>query len=521
MSSGILGANPDELRALAGRFGTLGTEIGESGTTCGAEVEGVRWVGLDADAFRGSFATTASLIAALSGALVDCAADLEAQAADQDAASAGTGAAGTGAADADSAADVAAAADSASAPTPISPADALAQVTPEELQRLSELNDPDAVAAYFAQLGYDPHDAAWQEAMAQLGRDHPALIGDLEGAPYVARDAANRALLDDAIMHEEQRLGCDDYVSEMASLQSQLVDAAASDDGIRALQINGRISELSTLGQLESLAAQTDLDGRQLAQFGVAENGVVLAAMSDRNLDIAEEVTVMVPGMLSDVNTIPELLRTGDTIRRDAEASGLDPSTHAILAWTNYDSPNLLEEAGTGRARDGGARLAGDLSGIQAARPDADVNIIAHSYGTTTANLALESTPDAFGVDQVVFLGSAGLTRPVGTPMTYESGLPDFDEPNYSYGGARLHASTSAEDNLAWAGSASPAHPVDPANPNAADGFTTFDTDARADATGNIGSTRHELEGDAVEPGYLAGSSSKAAVYIAGVIAHD
>lgn len=61
------------------------------------------------------------------------------------------------------------------------------------------------------------------------------------------------------------------------------------------------------------------------------------------------------------------------------------------------------------RAEDGAAALRSYLLAVRALSPDADVNVIAHSYGSTTAALAIGSEADGLGVTSFIAVGSAGF----------------------------------------------------------------------------------------------------------------
>ncbi|WP_316310037.1 alpha/beta hydrolase, partial [Clavibacter michiganensis] len=81
----------------------------------------------------------------------------------------------------------------------------------------------------------------------------------------------------------------------------------------------------------------------------------------------------------------------------------------ATVVWFGYDSPDLLEEPRMGRAIDGAAAFGSYLDGLRALSPDADINVIAHSYGSTTAAFAIGSQPDGHGVTAFIAVGSAGF----------------------------------------------------------------------------------------------------------------
>ncbi|MBN6778348.1 hypothetical protein JRG19_07290 [Pseudoclavibacter alba] len=88
MATGMFGANPDELRAVGGEFGVAAGLLESSGATVGAEIAGVRWLGVDATLYRANWGTTIpSHLSELSGVLETVNTDLERQAGDQEDAS--------------------------------------------------------------------------------------------------------------------------------------------------------------------------------------------------------------------------------------------------------------------------------------------------------------------------------------------------------------------------------------------------------------------------------------------------
>ena len=86
----MFGANTDELRRIAGVFDTRAGEVTGTRGTCDREVEGVEWVGPDADRFRDDWRLAPSTeLDRLDDLLRDLAQVLRRQADEQDAASAG------------------------------------------------------------------------------------------------------------------------------------------------------------------------------------------------------------------------------------------------------------------------------------------------------------------------------------------------------------------------------------------------------------------------------------------------
>lgn len=85
MAGGMIGANPEELRALAGIFGAKAETARTGRTTTETEVDGVEWLGPDADAFRDRYrGEVAPTLGDLAAKLDEARAELERQAQEQD-----------------------------------------------------------------------------------------------------------------------------------------------------------------------------------------------------------------------------------------------------------------------------------------------------------------------------------------------------------------------------------------------------------------------------------------------------
>jgi pimeloyl-ACP methyl ester carboxylesterase len=84
-------------------------------------------------------------------------------------------------------------------------------------------------------------------------------------------------------------------------------------------------------------------------------------------------------------------------------------SSVAVIAWLGYRTPGWTQVAFDARAHAGAELLARDVAGLRAARFGAPphLTLIGHSYGSTTASLALRDT--SAWVDDAVFVGSPGL----------------------------------------------------------------------------------------------------------------
>jgi hypothetical protein len=153
-----------------------------------------------------------------------------------------------------------------------------------------------------------------------------------------------------------------------------------------------------------------------LIELDIYSESRPLAAISYGDLDTATNVNWMVSGMFSSTsemgNAVGDARALTTSQRNWAQSLGLD-ATSASVAWTGYDSPDLITVLGDGKAEAGGERLASSLQNFNAAREfghgDAFLAVDAHSYGTTTVGIALNRYDD-LQVDALAMYGSAGLT---------------------------------------------------------------------------------------------------------------
>lgn len=257
----------------------------------------------------------------------------------------------------------------------------LAALAPSALLRA----DRDARVAATAQD--DPPTAAevarWWAALdgdlrGRLVTYAPSVVGNLDGVPYAVRDAANRA-----------------------ALATGLADDASG--GARA----------AMLGQVRrSLVQVPGAPDRYLITLDTRGTGRAAIAIGD--LDTAADVTVVVPGMFFSVTgQMPDFTSTADDLYSEqATLAGVaEPapgSGVAVVAWMGYRTPDLTNILSLGLAKTGAERLERTVDGLRQIRGDEQprVNIVAHSYGSTAALMALSS--GRMRADSLTVLGSPG-----------------------------------------------------------------------------------------------------------------
>ena len=309
------------------------------------------------------------------------------------------------------------------------------------LARMMGADDPAEVLALWK---------AHPELHDQLLAARPDVIGNLDGIPYDVRDTANRERLDDLL--------------------------ATEPDGPRRDELKAIRRALEAEGSPRPALISFDPDGADQTTAAIAHGDVMTAY----------EISTLVPGMNGNVG---DLYAWGESARALNRAVG--PGSAAVV-WFGYDTPDLLEEPGMSRAEDGAVLLASYLRGLRDVVPGAEVNVVAHSYGSTTAALAIGSAPDGLGVTSFVAVGSAGFPDD-------EDVLANLD----AVGAPRIYATISEDDGIARIGRGTAfGHGV---SPERLPGVTVFDSDGGVDAAGGSlpAATGHSALGPGayLEPG--------------------
>lgn len=313
-----------------------------------------------------------------------------------------------------------------------------AAMTNEARDLLAELlaaTSPDEIARLWAE---NP------ELRQELIDNHPAIIGNLDGIPWDVRAGVNAARLEELLESELEG----PHRDELEAIQ-------------RAIETGG-------------------VPAPQLISFDPDGAEQVTAALAYGDLSTASEINTLVPGMNGNVGDLSAWGESAKALNKSVGAGS------ATVLWFGYDTPSLTEEPAMSRAEDGAAALRSYLLAVRALSPDADVNVIAHSYGSTTAALAIGSQPDGLGVTSFIAVGSAGFPK----DPTVVANLANGEPP-------QIYATISEDDAVARIGrGTSMGHPV---SPEQMDGVTVFDSDGGVDELG--GSLPAATGHDALGPG--------------------
>lgn len=316
--------------------------------------------------------------------------------------------------------------------------------------------DPSAVAGWWPGLGHSGQDA--------LIAAFPALIGNLEGIAYTARDRANRIWLR----------------QQLADVRNQIDNQSFGSGAGGYGGSGGYETETAIAAALARLRGLEAIQTALRAPKGHAERFLIsltddkppLAAVSVGNLDTADSVTWAVPGMGSSAEGLPDWAVASQNLQESQTT--VDPDNqHAVVAWVGYNAPPVggPQVLGTDYAKAGAVNLAASLDGFTATRPVAGLNVVAHSYGTTTASIALTSA--SVHVDTFVSVGSAGLAPSIDRAS-------DLHADQVFAGQAQdvWLVDPAPGDQWAWFGRAFGDHPVNPVSDSF--GAQTFGVDSGA-----------------------------------------
>ena len=241
-----------------------------------------------------------------------------------------------------------------------------------------------------------------RDFVTDLIEERPDVVGNLEGASYVDRDRANLHRL--ASVRQE---AVDAQQQALSRLRSSTPQVAS---GINLAEADARVEAVDILLSLFDGGPSTaGTPQRHLISLDDSVDGPPLAAISVGDLDSALYATYFVPGMNSSVLEAEDYLR-GVTRIQQASADS------AAVLWLGYESPGPVETVSTARAEAGALQLGAALEGYDSYRDTvglpSELSVLAHSYGSTTAAIAL--TGGDYGVSSFVMIGSAGVPSTIG-----------------------------------------------------------------------------------------------------------
>ncbi|WP_048726448.1 alpha/beta hydrolase [Kytococcus sedentarius] len=261
----------------------------------------------------------------------------------------------------------------------------------------------------------------------QMIKDHPKEIGNLNGVDGTSRDKANRIVLPQALASEKKKL---------ENLKQRYGAHPSRRERQQIERVEERIKALEQVDETLKKAGDDHIP-RQLLSLETSGQRV-LAAVAQGNVDTADHIGVVVPGLYS--NVANNLQKYDD----DATAMGENAQRYtnggsvAMISYLGYEAPqDIAQVTDIGYAQKGADKLAGFLNGLDASRErgagDAHITVAGHSYGSTTAGIALTKVNDGV-VDDLIQFGSPG------------SGVQDVSEFNLPRGHAWVSATDYKQD---------------------------------------------------------------------------
>jgi Alpha/beta hydrolase len=239
--------------------------------------------------------------------------------------------------------------------------------------------------------GRSPEQQQWMVA------NRPDWVRNLDGIPTVARNDANRTWM----------------VGERARLQAELdKERKIAPYGVGADRLRAKIRDLDSISKTLSETPNSLLIGLDTSGFNTK------AIVSVGNPDTADNVSVTVPGMGSQVNagsTVEGMVREGALMRSEAmtqlELAGKGDQTVATVAWLGYDTPRWLDQASSDSLAEEGAPVLNTYLqslDVTTTEPDQHLTLVGHSYGSLTSGLALADGANSV-VDDYLAYGSPGF----------------------------------------------------------------------------------------------------------------
>lgn len=261
------------------------------------------------------------------------------------------------------------------------------------------------------------------EREALINKD-PEKYGNLDGIDMASRAKANELVLlgpKDASGHHIPGGGLlgqaeRDLAEAEEALNNAMKTSAGSPKHLDDL-IRRKNDAQNRRDDLKALRDQMQVDGVTLVALQPGKPGEnVRAALAIGDVDNAEHVATLVPGRTTNCRgSSAENVTYAQNLRQAAARQGnIDPSKVATIAWMNYHAPQDGLDARTmtaSLAREGADPLRKFATGIHSWRSergmDVHQSIIPHSYGSTTAGIAMRSIGKDV-VDDFAYTGSPG-----------------------------------------------------------------------------------------------------------------
>ena len=301
---------------------------------------------------------------------------------------------------------------------------------------------PEEVSVWWALLSES-------EREALINKD-PEKYGNLNGIDMASRAKANELALNGHLDAAGNRIPGTGLIektqNELDELNQEIERMREKGQGIPLYVLEKQYNLQNRLADLNAISEQ--LGGNAGATLLVLEPGElgenVRAAIAIGDVDNAQHVATFVPGMGSNFRDNGRLnVEFAKNLKWAADTYGAPTDgSVAAIAWIGYEAPADITKTGDlsvtsiDKAEAGAEKLNGFVTGIHSWRSerglDVHQTIVPHSYGSTTAGIAMRDIGEGV-VDDLVYTGSPGAgvhsvgTLGVDADHTWVSVTPHLD----------------------------------------------------------------------------------------------
>ena len=301
---------------------------------------------------------------------------------------------------------------------------------------------PEEVSVWWALLSES-------EREALINKD-PEKYGNLNGIDMASRAKANELALNGHLDAAGNRIPGTGLIektqNELDEVNQEIERLRENGQGIPLYVLEKQYNLQNRLADLNAISEQ--LGGNAGATLLVLEPGElgenVRAAIAIGDVDNAQHVATFVPGMGSNFRDNGRLnVEFAKNLKWAADTYGAPTDgSVAAIAWIGYEAPADITKTGDlsvtsiDKAEAGAEKLNGFVTGIHSWRSerglDVHQTIVPHSYGSTTAGIAMRDIGEGV-VDDLVYTGSPGAgvhsvgTLGVDADHTWVSATPHLD----------------------------------------------------------------------------------------------
>ena len=301
---------------------------------------------------------------------------------------------------------------------------------------------PEEVSVWWALLSES-------EREALINKD-PEKYGNLNGIDMASRARANELALNGHVDAAGNRIPGTGLIektqNELDELNQEIERARSDGQEVSSDVLDKQKNLQNRLADLKAIRDQ--VQGNAGATLLVLEPGElgenVRAAIAIGDVDNAQHVATFVPGMGTNCRDNGRLnVEFAKNIQWAAQKVGGDEAgSVATIAWMGYEAPPDITKTldpsvmSIDKAEAGAEKLNGFVTGIHSWRSerglDVHQSIIPHSYGSTTAGIAMRDIGEGV-VDELVYTGSPGAgvssvgTLGVDADHTWVSATPHLD----------------------------------------------------------------------------------------------